>query len=574
MKCVNTAKYIKDFAQILNSFPTEDVINNTFIPQLLKTMNKSLPQEKCDQDGRHQLSDVTRLKEELISNIAESVSNSFVEACSRHMTSVVTRAYMSKINHAVGTAVSNVLGRSTTQSFFENQVYKHQMNQDFQSPNKSLSKADKKDLDGYIKEISDVDRPATALDIHILTQSDALQGKGIKVVTVDKHGKKLLEDYFPGKDSSAKDIVLQLRKDPKTPQQKEGFLSKADKRIRGEQKPYTGHFELLSPDGSVVPVYSEGQNCLYHAVVQATSRNTADLKEHAASLRNQVNNSIQQNPQRYAAALKLQRGYEATSKSASKYSITGGAKKERDVIKEQYQQMLNKIRNQDTRKILHTDITQNNLGWVGAYNDVKDLRKEKTAANTKPVNADHIPPIDSFKKAHQELARTGNLANFKQQHPGLYLLIDETGNRGLCREVLEEHHKRTLTYGKSSESCRIREKLTEVMLSGDAVKLMKMSMIVANPVMSESLRRQKGILRQYKDADNMPQDQTKLYHNLGDNLLVERYSALGVLDNNQRNQLSKWLEKGQLYSENTPEYKELKEVIPPSSPTNKKRTRE
>ncbi|XP_041864820.1 uncharacterized protein LOC121654659 isoform X2 [Melanotaenia boesemani] len=490
IKGLNTAKYIKDFAQIFNSVPTEDVINNTFVPQLLKTMNKNLPQEKCDQDGRHQLSDVKRLKDELINKIAESVSDSFVEACSRHMTSVVTRACMSKINHVAGTAVSNVLGRSNTQSFFDNQVYKHHMKQAFQGQNKSLSEADKKDLDGYIKEITDVDRPATALDIHILTQSDALQGKGIKVVTVDKHGKKLSEDYYPGKNSSADDIVLQLRKDSEALQQKEGFLSKASKVIRGEQKSYTGHFELLRPDGSVVPVHSEGQNCLYHAVVQASSKNKADLKQEAASLRNQVKDSIQQNPQRYTAALKLQRGYEAASKSLGKYSITGGARKERDEIREQYQQVLNKIKNKDPN--IHDVIKAYNLGLVGAYADVIGVRRENTSANNNTglvVNADHIPPQDSFKKAYQELARTGKLDEFKQKHPGLSSLIDETGNRGLCREVLAEHHQRALTTGNSSESRRIREKLTEVVLSGDTVKVMKMSLIVANPDMSESLRK-------------------------------------------------------------------------------------
>jgi len=40
-----------------------------------------------------------------------------------------------------------------------------------------------------------------------------------------------------------------------------------------------------------------------------------------------------------------------------------------------------------------------------------------------------------------------------------------------------------------------RAKLTEVFISGDEVKLMKMSLIAANPEMSESLRRDAGVLR-------------------------------------------------------------------------------
>ena len=72
----------------------------------------------------------------------------------------------------------------------------------------------------------------------------------------------------------------------------QGFLSKLTKRITGEQSPYSGHFEILRRDGSVVPVYSEGQNCLYHAVAQATNRKSADLKQEAVILRNEVKHSV------------------------------------------------------------------------------------------------------------------------------------------------------------------------------------------------------------------------------------------------------------------------------------------
>lgn len=64
------------------------------------------------------------------------------------------------------------------------------------------------------------------------------------------------------------------------------------KRLAGETRPYGGHFEILRPDGSVVPVNSAGQNCLYHAVVQATSDNPGDLRQEAANLRNKVKESV------------------------------------------------------------------------------------------------------------------------------------------------------------------------------------------------------------------------------------------------------------------------------------------
>lgn len=215
---LEAAKYATAFVQIWNSVPTEKVINNTFVPKVLQSMEK-LPQESNDQDERHSLSDVKRFKDKLINMIAESVSNSYVEACSRHMTSIMSKMCISQINHAVGDAVSNILDRADTQSFFNSQEYKYNMKRVLQRPRESLSESDKKDLECYIEDISDVNRPATALDIHVLTQSDALEGKGIKLVMVDKDGKKLSEDYYPGKEDSAGDIVLQLKKEPENPTQ-------------------------------------------------------------------------------------------------------------------------------------------------------------------------------------------------------------------------------------------------------------------------------------------------------------------------------------------------------------------
>ncbi|MEQ2278151.1 hypothetical protein XENORESO_013282, partial [Xenotaenia resolanae] len=216
MMILESAQYITLCVKILNSLPTEDVIHKTFVPQLLKSLNQP-PQKKYDRDRRRTLSDVQRLKKDMLQIIATSVSDSFVEACSRHMTSIITRTCMTKINSAAGSVVSNLLGRANTESFFDNQLHKHQMNKVIQSQCASLSEEDKLDLHCYIQEICDVNHPASAMDIHVLTQSDALQGKGIRVIVVDRDEKKLSEDYFAGKDSSADDVVLLLRKDPETP---------------------------------------------------------------------------------------------------------------------------------------------------------------------------------------------------------------------------------------------------------------------------------------------------------------------------------------------------------------------
>ncbi|KAM9718212.1 uncharacterized protein ACNS7B_021606 isoform 2-T4 [Menidia menidia] len=569
MKCLDTAKYITLCKQIQGSFPSEDVINNNFIPQLLEAMN-DFPNEKYASDGRQQLADVKRLKDELIGIMAESVSYSLVEACSRHMTSLVNKACVHKISNAAGGAVSNLLGRTNTQSFFDNQVYKNRMKKAIQGPSQSLSEAEQQDLEHYIEGISDVNRPATALDIHVLTQSDSLQGKGIRLIVVDKHGGKLTEDYYPGTDSSAEDIVLRLRRDREAPQQTQGLLSKIEKRARGEQTPYSGHFEIMRADGSVVPVYSEGQNCLYHAVVQATQRSPADLSQQAVALRAQVQLTLQQEKSRYAKVLRLQRGYEQTYQSPGKYSIIGGGRKTQHEATETFKDRLNRTPMDDLPEGDASIIKTYNLGLVGKFDDIKGVRRAQGSNNMpvdnntgSPVNADHIPPKDTFMQAQRILNRPENhelKEKLSRDKPGLFAMIDEKGNRGLCKEVLTHHHLLALTTGNSKESKKIREKLADVLLSGDEIKLMKMSMIVANPEMSARLRGDAEIHRANRRAELLSREATRRYHGIGDSLLVKEYEKMGVLSTTGAEQLLQWKDT-QLYSRNSPEYKELLGVL-------------
>ncbi|XP_005952275.1 uncharacterized protein LOC102301446 [Haplochromis burtoni] len=375
-----SAENVQVNVQTLDSIPTEKVINNTFVPQLLQSMEK-LPQERNDQDGRHGLSDVKRFKHELINMIAESASSSYVEACFRHMTSIMSKICMSQINHAAGGAVRNILSSVDAQRFCENHLYKHHMKKAIQSSHELLSQSEKRDLESYIEKISDVNHPATALDIHVLTQSDALEGKGIKLVTVDNDGKKLSEDYFPGKEDSAGDIVLQLKKEPKNPTQTEGSFSDMTEGIWGERSQCSGHFEILRPDGTVIPVNSEGQNCLYHAVVQATWKDQGDMRNEAVILRNEIKHTLQQNLPRYVDVLKLQKEFEETCTSPGRYYICGGNNE--TAMKEFLKKWNKEVKNQAENSVIKT----HKLGLVGKHHPLKN-----ETADIKNVEADHIPP--------------------------------------------------------------------------------------------------------------------------------------------------------------------------------------
>ncbi|XP_019201678.1 uncharacterized protein LOC100706980 isoform X4 [Oreochromis niloticus] len=583
-----SAENVQVNVQTLDSIPTEKVINNTFVPQLLQSMEK-LSQGRNDQDGRHGLSDVKRFKHELINMIAESASSSYVEACFRHMTSIMSKMCMSQINHVAGGAVRNILSSVDAQSFCENQLYKHHMKKAIQSPHDLLSQSEKRDLECYIEKISDVNHPATALDIHVLTQSDALEGKGIKLVMVDNDGKKLSEDYFPGKEDSAGDIVLQLKKEPKNPTQTEGSFSEMTEGIWGEQSQCSGHFEILSPDGTLIPVNSEGQNCLYHAVVQATWKNQGDMGNEAVILRNEIKHTLQQNLPRYVEVLKLQKEFEETCTSPGRYYICGGHNRSRKNNGESWKKSWDDELI-DKKWVNKDDIVKNyHLGMVGKYYTLKDKMKgiKIEGKGDVTVEADHIPPkcvfihlnnnfekVDKWLNDHKDNDLTDLVDNTikkiindeneevnnnemcknvidklrieytteqnkskdskterkkkiaielymkKNRHEmmilekmrkdiilkanpnkteQIYDLICKHGNNGVCRNVLQSHHQQGLTYGNSNYSKAVSKILQDALLAGDEVKVIKWSLMVANPEVA-------AYIRQKIDSDNPSQN--------------------------------------------------------------------
>ncbi|KAK6290940.1 hypothetical protein J4Q44_G00386590 [Coregonus suidteri] len=373
--------------------------------------------EQYDQDGRHDLPDVIRLKDEFLSSISESVSQAFVDACAGHMSDFVTRQFKKKVNAVTGKVVDNVLGRHKTEGFFQDRQHKHDMKSASQKTGKALSETETKELLDYAEKIGDVNRPASALDIYILTNSDLLHVKGIQFKVVDQHGKTLSEESYPGMNSSAGQITLRLTKEPEETHSEKGILSKAKDRIQGVESPYSGHFDIIQ-DGKVIPVRSENQNCLYHALAQAISNRSEDeIKSQAVNLRNNVKDQIKGNLHAH------------------------------------------RINEEDIAYAYQ-------LGLVGPYKRVKNTRLiSEYMGERGVVEADHIPPKSSLKLARDQQSQMKDL---QQKNPKLYDMInrigsDSNGENLPTMRVLKQHHRNALTTGASKASviCRLPEQPKE-----------------------------------------------------------------------------------------------------------------
>ncbi|XP_014185955.2 uncharacterized protein LOC102304971 [Haplochromis burtoni] len=276
-----------------------------------------------------------------------------------------------------------------------------------------------------------------------------------------------------------------------------------------------------------------------------------------------ISTQLQQNLPKYAGVLKLQKGYEETFNSPGRYYICGGDRKARRKAVDDFNAILGDMSKKGLSPEELRDIEERRLGLVGAHADVYKIRvqtsnQRECGENRLAVEADHVPPRCVFQNALKTLQDPENVKlreDLKNKSPNLFALLDKNGDRGLCREVLKPHHEAGLTWRNRKESRIISEKLEETLISGDGEKLVKMSLLAANPVTSNSLREDAGILP--LNISNMSRDATKRYHDAGDKLLVEGYYKKGVLNKEERHSIMGWLKSGNLYSKNTSEYKEM-----------------
>ncbi|XP_036418950.1 uncharacterized protein LOC118802510 [Colossoma macropomum] len=557
--CLKVADCTTHLIEMLNAIPTKAIIDSKFVPELLNSISE-LQQgtEKYDQDGRHNLQDVRRLKEDALCMIAQSVSDAFIKACSGHITSCITKTFKNTLNSATGKIVCNLMNRHKTQQFFDDQRHKHNMKSARHNIVNSLSEEDRRDLMQYTEDISKVDRPATALDIYVLTKSDLLDGKGIRITVVDERGKRLSEEHYAGTNESAGDITLRLTKRVKElhPPKKRNFVTWVKSKVYGEQQLYSGHFDIVQDDGKIIAVNSDNQNCLYHAIAQSTGNKTDDPKKEAVNLRDKVKNEVQKNLESYAPIIKLQREYDYSHKNPGKYAITGGTKKETDAALQEYFERTKNI-GEDENMIIRTY----HLGFVGKYKSLLSARKYSNN-NNGTLNADHIPPKDSIRQA-QKLIK--HLDPQEVKNSQLYKLVDsiQNDNNGqnlIAMEVLGQNHRQALTSGPSNHSKMSRKLLADTIVSGDAELLLKQCMILHHPVISQKLRADLGENTQRHQHD-LSLEGTHAYYKAGYLGLVKEYSDMGIIDQNQRERLTDWVTEGRHEDTNSAEYREILRVI-------------
>ncbi|KAJ1212513.1 hypothetical protein NDU88_000168 [Pleurodeles waltl] len=319
---VEVGKKMVDFVQMINSAPTQDVIENRVITFIMKECNKLPSAADYKDDGRRNFAIVETMKVELLDIISEELNENFVDLLSSRLTSYVIKPLRTKVNKHVGKTVDNILGRNETERFFIEQKHKSDMKKTHvEEANVKLTEGEKKEVNDYVKKMQDPHSPATELDLNVLTKGDLLNGKGIKVIMVDENQKKISTEVYPGKDSSAGVITLQLQKVKERDAGSSNRTTKILNLVKGKESLYKGQFNLVAADGSVIPSGSE-DNSLYRALTMAKGvKANQDLTKEAADLRQKVHQEVSTHQDQYESLVKRQMDFEKLYTTAGKYTV-------------------------------------------------------------------------------------------------------------------------------------------------------------------------------------------------------------------------------------------------------------
>ncbi|XP_029428108.1 uncharacterized protein LOC115073646 [Rhinatrema bivittatum] len=492
-------KYTADFAKMLNAIPTKDIIDNRVVPLMVQQIDASLSASQYKEDARGSIPDVQSLQEDLLVTACEELSSGFTELVAGRLTGLISKIAKKEFGHHVTKTVGNIVGSQKTERFFADQKHGQEMKKITPGEGKQkLTESQQKNFDEYVKKLQEETRPATELDLHILTKSNLMQGETIRILVVDEKGKKLSTETYPGKDSSAGTITLQLTKVREQTGSATSVIDKVQALIKGQENPYSGNFSLVKPDGTLIPIKSDDPTSLYSTLAAAKGATTeADIKSQAHELKSKVYDEIAQKTKHYQGLIKKQMDYEKAYKTAGKYTMQGAAtteeasqgsggqagprsRRRRDLSDQNIPSPIESNVQACLAKLSPEELDLVRAHTLGTVSKASSLPGSSVQS---AVSENSIPPMSALRRAVERAPQEKQAA------------LEERQKKGLVLNVMSEHHWTALSTGSGTISSKIRTLVSEELIGGNWEKALKLSLISTHPRASESLREDAGCVQ-------------------------------------------------------------------------------
>ncbi|XP_029919549.1 uncharacterized protein LOC115367773 [Myripristis murdjan] len=201
-----------------------------------------------------------------------------------------------------------------------------------------------------------------------------------------------------------------------------------------------------------------------------------------------------------------------------------------------------------------------NAGGAGSYKHLKNRRlSERDDCYKCCMEADHIPPLDSWKRARQH----PEFDSLKYINPALHKMAcslenDKTGQNLLAIEVPTQSHRVNLTTGNSKISQSVRTLLADYIVLGQAERMLKLAFIVAHPVASNQIRKDAGFPeKECEGIVEFREERILKIYRKGFLELLELYHEKKVINQEELERLTEFVENKRFLQRESDEYKEI-----------------
>lgn len=319
------------FVTMIQNIPTQKVMQENVVPEFKEDIDMLLHKgdaPKYKNDARSEFPTVQNMKQKLLKTLTEKIAAAFTDACASNLNSFLTDFARSKLNERIKLAMHKTTGRFETNYYFQKKQEQYHMEKQKSSleavDTSPVSEHELNDLTSRVRKIEEADNAPSIVELKAMIESGQLGGKGLEIQTVDRDGTELFSVAFKGSDSDQGKIKLRVVREDVQSEGEKGFFTKLKETVQGKDSPWSGHFDLVSEDGSTVIKLDTGEdNSLFYAITLATHPGLSpdEVKEKASSMRAEVADEILRNPENYIVLHRRQKEYEAAYGDATFFSL-------------------------------------------------------------------------------------------------------------------------------------------------------------------------------------------------------------------------------------------------------------
>ncbi|KAM5194356.1 uncharacterized protein ACMZJ9_022874 [Mantella aurantiaca] len=197
-----------EITDLVKSVPTEQIINEKIIPHIVSDMSEGKANVN---DTRRKFKEVLKVKEEMKDIVSENISRLIIDLLVNQVSSLVQTTWEFPY---VKKNVAKLKDKAVEWLEKTPQKYFHISQKRYEEQNHKNGEQDTQikpeEAESHITKLLTNKQQTLDLELGVLMKSDLIEGRGVKLISIQKDGRKVSTEYYHGSNSSSDPIVLHM----------------------------------------------------------------------------------------------------------------------------------------------------------------------------------------------------------------------------------------------------------------------------------------------------------------------------------------------------------------------------